>query len=211
MFQKITIIGNGNIAESTWDQIDPADFLICVDGAALELIKRGKIPDMALGDFDSVSEDEFSLIQKHSKKVVTYLSEKDETDLELAVIYSIGLAPTEVTILGATGRRLDHELANISFLKMYLDNDIKVSMIDPNNKITLIDKKTIIKKDKAYKYMSLLPFTENAVVTLSGCKYNISKRALTKISSLGVSNEIKGEVAEIDVHEGVLILIQSRD
>src|SRR3989338_700235 len=207
----VVIVGNGNITENFLKRENSADFVISVVRATLYLIDRGVIPDIAIGDFDSVSLSELEIIKKKAKKTIIYKREKDETDLDLAVMYSIVLSQVEVTIIGATGKRLDHELANIYLLKKYLDKDINAHIIDANNKITLIDKKTIIHKDKKYNYLSLISYTDHAVVSISGCRYNISKKTLLKGSSLGVSNEIIDGAAQIDVHRGILIMIQSRD
>lgn len=211
MKKNITIIGSGNVDENYLKEFDKGHYIISVDRASVDLIDKGIIPDISIGDFDSVSESELEIIEKNVKKIIRYHPEKDETDLELAIIYSIRLLPNEVIIRGATGKRLDHELANIYLLKRYLDKHINAHIIDPNNKITLIDKKTIINKDKRYKYLSLIPYTEKAIVSISGCKYNVSRKALLKESSRGVSNEIIDSTAKIEVHEGVLIIIQSKD
>src|SRR3989338_8261607 len=134
----VVIVGNGNITENFLKRVNSADFVISVDRATLYLIDRGVIPDIAIGDFDSVSLSELEIIKKKAKK-------------------------------------------------------------------------TIIYKDKKYNYLSLISYTDHAVVSISGCRYNISKKTLLKGSSLGVSNEIIDGAAQIDVHRGILIMIQSRD
>ena len=108
---KIALFAGGTI-----DSFQMAfDLFIGVDRGSLFLIEQGICPDLAVGDFDSVSEKELALICSQSKEVLQAQPEKDDTDLELAVKAVFARYPqAQVTIFGAFGGRLDHTLANIS-------------------------------------------------------------------------------------------------
>ena len=81
---------------------------IGVDRGALHLLDEGIVPNEAVGDFDSVSEEEFCRIQEDVERIDSFRSEKDETDTELAVARALAYHPKEVIITGVTGGRLDH-------------------------------------------------------------------------------------------------------
>ena len=86
-------------------------------------------------------------------------------------------------------------------------------LVDPTNRIRLVDKQlTMQKADQFGTYVSLLPLTTQAEgVTLEGFKYPLKEYCMTSDNSLGVSNEITEETARITVKEGILIMIESKD
>lgn len=97
-------------------------------------------------------------------------------------------------------------------LKEALDKNIKAKIINENNEIQLINTKTTFEKNEEYKYISVIPLTTEARgVTISGMKYLLENYNLSIGRSLGVSNEQVEAVATIDVKEGVLIIIKSKD
>jgi len=122
------------------------------------------------------------------------------------------LKSTDIIILGAIGTRIDHTIANMHILKEALDNNIECKIIDSRNEIQLINKRTILRLDEKYKYVSLIPFTTKVKgVALKGFKYLLEDAVLEIGHSIGVSNEQIEEYAEIDLKEGILILIKSKD
>ena len=126
---------------------------------------------------------------------------------------AIQLKSSNITILGALGKRMDHSLANIHILKYALDAQVPCQIVDEYNKIYLINKNQTLYKDKTYgKYISLLPLTSKVEgITLKGFKYPLEKYSLSVGISLGVSNEIVEEVVNIKLKKGILIVIESRD
>ena len=171
-------------------------------------------PDYIMGDFDSVDQMVEQYFRKESKtQVIEFQPEKDDTDTEIALLKAMDLGCTEIVILGAFGGRMDHCIANIHLLKLALDRKVKAYLVDAQNSITLIQEKTILKKSEQYgSYVSFLPFTESvAGVTLSGYKYPLNDYTMTKGTSLGVSNEILEEECFVDLKEGILLMIQSKD
>lgn len=108
---------------------------------------------------------------------------------------------------------MDHSLANIHILKYALDAKIPCHIVDEYNKIYLIDDNKILYKNKMYgKYISLIPLTSRVEdITLKGFKYPLDQYSLSIGVSLGVSNEIVEETASIELKNGILIVIESRD
>ena len=90
------------------------DFYVGVDGGCLTLLEQGLPLALAVGDFDSVSEEDFQSIKKNSQEMKTSVAEKNDTDLELAVKAVAERWPqAEVMIYGAFGGRMDHHLASV--------------------------------------------------------------------------------------------------
>jgi thiamine pyrophosphokinase len=208
---SICIFANGTLQESFLKRVGQKDFLIGVDRAAHWLIRHAIIPDIAIGDFDSVSGAEFATIQKTVAQVIRYPPEKDRTDLDLAVQVALQQKPNRIVIYGGWGTRMDHSLGAIQILEKYLQSDIPIIIRDNNNELVLIDAQYAIHPDRAYPYVSVLPVTDFIDVSLSGLKYPLSRVRITRGQSLGVSNEIIGKTARITIHQGKALVIRSRD
>ena len=188
------------------------ELVIAVDKGLDAANEIGCNVDIVLGDFDSVNQ---SILQKYvnESKVRRLNPIKDLTDTEDAILVALNEKITELTILGATGTRLDHTLANINLLLKPLKKSVKACILDKHNRISLIDKEFKIKKKEQFgPYISLLPLTTKVTgITLEGMKYPLFDYTMTVGGSLGVSNEISEETATIRIKEGVLIVIESRD
>ncbi len=208
---RLLIFASGSLSLKTLLQITPSDFIIGVDHASYWLIQNKIKPDLAIGDFDSVTPKELEIIHSNSKNILTFPADKDFTDLELAVNKAISLKPKSIEIYGSLGTRLDHSLVSIQLLEKLLKNNIPAAIINDTNKCIISDSVTKIKKDKNYKYLSILPVAKNLIVSISGCKYPLKKAKITRSSSLCVSNKIVSNIATITVHHGLALIIQSRD
>ena len=87
-----------------------------VDRGVYRLLKRGIIPVVAFGDYDSVTEEELAWMGQQTNDLHIVPREKDQTDLEIAINWALEQKPALIRIFGATGGRLDHGLANIQML-----------------------------------------------------------------------------------------------
>lgn len=172
------------------------------------------IPNHVVGDFDSVSPEILEFYKKQPKIIFhTYNAEKDNTDTDIALKLAIQMKSSEITILGALGKRMDHALANIHILKDALEANIPCQIIDGYNRIYLINAEKTLEKDKVYgKYISLIPLTSTVEgLTLKGFKYPLNRYNLPIGTSLGISNEIIEDIAHIEMEKGILIVIESKD
>lgn len=208
---RVAIIANGNLDSTFLSEIRRADYIIGVDRGAYWLIQNNINPDVAIGDFDSVNSIELRMIKRKIKRVEAYPKEKDCTDMELAVNYAISLHPKEVIIYGAICGRFDHALAAVQLLTKILAKQIHAVIRDEQNEMFLVSKNQSIPRFRKYKYLSILPFGKKVTISLRGFKYEVSTRTIIQGSTLGVSNEITSESGIIDIHNGVAVVIYSRD
>ncbi|MCD7825152.1 MAG: thiamine diphosphokinase [Clostridiaceae bacterium] len=224
MFGRTLIIGGGEI-----DLMFCREYLakceintiVCADSGLDIAFQLGLPVNYAMGDFDSVSKE--ILLQYENQeaedsqkiRLVRYPAEKDATDMHLVLDWVVDRLPSEILILGATGRRLDHFLANVNILMKPLSYGIPAYIIDPHNRIYLLDHSHIFRREEMFgNYISLIPFTEEvSAVYLRGFKYELEGRNFTLGESIGVSNELaeKKDAALLEFGEGVLIAIESRD
>lgn len=193
--------------------------VIAVDGGLLAVDRLSLIPDYIVGDFDTVSP---LLLYKYEKmekiNIIRFRPEKDFTDTYIAMTKAIEEDSFCIHILGGIGSRLDHTLANIQLLQYALEKGIEAILVNEKNRIRLLGDKrrsmTLVRADTLYKYVSLMPLTDKVTsVTTSGMKYNVNNHDfyLNREISMGVSNEIGEDIAEIKIAGGELLLIESRD
>ncbi|KKR86415.1 thiamine diphosphokinase [Candidatus Gottesmanbacteria bacterium RIFCSPHIGHO2_01_FULL_46_14] len=208
---KITIVANGYLDQDFLRAISAVDLVIGVDRGAYWLLEHGITPQIAIGDFDSTSVHEFSVIKKKIRTIKKFPSEKDHTDLELAIDHAISLHPKEVVIYGASGGRLDHTLAAVELLTKFLAQQIHAVIRDQQNEIFLVSKRHTFPRLKKYQYFSILPFGKQVIVSLRGFKYEASKRTIIQGSTLGISNEIVDKLAIVEIHQGIALVVKSKD
>lgn len=190
------------------------DVVMAADSGMDFLYRTGILPDIIVGDFDSVDSQVLDHFRQHEHIEICALNpEKDDTDTEHAIREAIRRGADDVTIIGGTGTRIDHVLGNIWLLGIGLEEGIKMQILDEHNRIRMVDKPIVLRKKEQYgKYLSLVPFSEKVTgVTLRGLKYLLSDFTMGGFNSLGISNEIVDEEASIDFSEGQLLLIESKD
>lgn len=171
------------------------------------------LPDLVLGDFDSATAEEMKQLQIMGLEPERYPAEKDWTDTELAIRRAIELGANRITLVGATGTRLDHVLGNLGLLGMGLEAGVEIILVDRNNRIRMIDDSCVLKKEEQYgDYVSLYPL--GGVVsglTLTGFKYPLEDAVVTPWQTLCISNEITADFGEIRLKNGRLLVIESKD
>lgn len=190
------------------------EVIIGVD-AGMEFLYDSKImPDVVIGDFDSVNESvlDYYVNQEHIE-ICSLNPEKDMTDTESAIQYAIAHEADEITILGATGNRLDHVFGNVALLGMGLEHKVYMEIVDANNRIRMFDQPVTIRRKEMFgQFLSLIPYTDVVKnVTLKGLKYPLENYDMGGFHSLGISNELAADTAEISFTDGILLVIESRD
>lgn len=218
MQNRILIISGGAISrEFAGEYLKNQEFntVIAVDGGLVTAKELGIPIHYIVGDFDSVPYDLVESYREENNSVVIkeYNPVKDATDTHIAIDLSLELGGEEIVILGATGSRIDHMLANIHLLYIPLNNNRKAFIVDEHNKIYLIDQNTSLYQDKLHgPFISLQPFTEEVKgLTLRGFKYPLTKYTMRIGDSIGVSNEVVKEKADILLEKGILVVIEAKD
>ncbi len=190
-----------------------ADITICADSGAAHFEQWGITPDILIGDMDSISKDHLERLQIKGVKTIRHPVEKNMTDSELALEIAAEKGCTTVIMLGATGARLDHTLANIFLLKKLFDKGITGIIADEKNEITLIDDRITMKKDKAGETkVSLVPLTSTVTgVTTQGLYYPLENASMELGTTWGISNEFVSSSAQVSIGEGLMLVIRSKD
>lgn len=190
------------------------DHYIAVDSGIHFFMQAQIKPHEVLGDFDSADPASLKKLRQDAQILFhQYQPEKDAVDTELALQLAIGRGSSEIHILGGTGTRLDHVLGTVRLMGFAMEQHIPCYLVDPNNRIRLIQERTVLKKAGQYgKYVSLIPLTSQVQgVTLTGFRYPLHDATLGGFQTVGISNEIMEEEAAVDFGEGILVLVESKD
>ena len=190
------------------------DCIIAAD-KGLEFLHQHKImPDVIVGDFDSVSKKVLShYVGEKTISIYQHDPKKESSDTELAIEAAMELEHKELLILGATGNRLDHFWGNVQSLKAPLDANVEVVILDSKNKIRLLNGDFTLRKSESFgSYFSLFPLggmIQN--LSLEGAKYPLKNERLTPWNSRFISNEIIDEELKISFDDGIVILMETKD
>lgn len=184
--------------------INSDDLLIAADSGAEHLYKIGLEPDVLIGDMDSIT------VKPYGKEIIKLNVMKDETDTEAAVRVAAEKGADDIVIVGATGTRLDHSLANLLMLKALAENGINAQITDERNVVRYIDSSFEINGTDG-DIVSIIPLTRLHIESTVGLLYEVRNDFLEVGSSRGVSNVMTSATAKVMVKSGTALVIKSKD
>jgi thiamine pyrophosphokinase len=210
--KRAILFVNGEETPGYYVKTLPSDLLIAVDGGLRHLFALKQMPDLLIGDLDSVDPNELTTCQAANVEIIRFPVVKDETDLELALDIAIKRGAKQIIIAYAQGSRVDHSLSNLSVLARPDLEDVDIRLDDGKTEIVLIKgpgKRSLITKPK--DLVSLLPWGVAAeAVTTQNLHYPLRNEALLPWQSRGVSNIATAKKVTISLTEGSLLVIHTR-
>lgn len=210
---RVVIFTGGGLGDWALRLPLPGDYLIGADRGAFFLLQAGFTPDLAVGDFDTVTPEQLEAIRRGSRDFRGFDPvDKDYTDTELAFRLAMERSPAQIVIAGGLGSRFDHSLANVHLLMTAHEAKIDTVVMDGNNAVRLIGPRgALCIRQESYDQVSLLPLSPVVTgITLTGFQYPLTNAQLRMGQSLGISNQISDLTGTISISEGYLLVIQSR-
>lgn len=178
--------------------------IVCADGGANSAKKINLIPDIIVGDLDSISES----TQKYFKDkcLIIKISRQNDTDVEKALKYLIKKKFSEVILLGGTGDRLDHSFCNIGIvIKFY--NKIKISLLHKNSLLRAYSGEINLTVNKG-ETISLYGIEEKTKIISSGLRYPLKNIALPFGKKESTSNEAVSQNVKLKINNGIILIIR---
>jgi len=202
----VVIVANGSGQDREFPKYN---YLIAVDNGATYCLKKEIKPNLVIGDFDSLPVKTFEYLQSLSVPFKKYPVEKDQTDLEIALLFAVNeLSAKKITLINAVGGRDDLTLANIFLLAHPRLIDAKITLIGEEQNLTLITPlKPFSQKLNVATKLSLLPISPQVDNVLTqGLKYPLNHEALHFAYSRSLSNEVIAPQVDISISSGLLIV-----
>lgn len=195
--------------------IQSEGFVIGVDGGASAAWEEDITLDLALGDFDSIEQSKDGVIKKQVKEVLTFPSEKDDTDAELALLYVMeNLEAKNIYLYNWSGGRQDHlySLFMLVLQERFEALIPKLQFISESNRIAYyLPGEYQLNKEESMDYLSFILLTsEVSQLTIEGAKYSVKKMDYQEPRAL-ISNEFLTNSAYFSFEKGIVAVIQSRD
>lgn len=196
---------------------DGVALVVAADGGAIGARQAGLVIDLVVGDGDSLGESVLAELAAEGIAIERSSTHKDESDTELAVLACLERGATAITIIGAFGGRLDHELANIWLLALPELGERPVQLLDGHTRAHLL-KAPAATGQPAHRELAgrpgdlvtLLPLGGDVEgVTTDGLEYPLRDEPLRLGPARGLSNIRLESTASVRVRRGLLLIVES--
>ncbi|MBN1314257.1 MAG: thiamine diphosphokinase [Anaerolineales bacterium] len=208
-FKRAVVFANGelNRPDVIRKMLRPDDWIIAADGGTLHALACTRTPEIVIGDLDSLPPDLKTDLEAWGTEFVVHPPEKNETDLELALLHVAESDVRSVLVLGALGGRLDQMLANIQLLALPELAGIDIQLADANQTGYIVRDAITIHGSPGDR-VSLIPQGGDARgVTTKGLKYPLNNETLYFGRARGISNVMDGQVARVEIAKGILLCV----
>ena len=205
--KKCIILANGKPSKKsiiTFFQKNGYSNLICADGGANSAMKMKLVPDVIIGDLDSISSQSLKIFKIFSK--IIRLKRQNDTDVEKCLKYAINQKNGEALLLGATGNRLDHTFCNIGIVLKFF-TQIKISLVAENSFLTAYTGSVEVKTIPG-ETISLYGISQKTKITSNGLKYELKNIALPFGVRESTSNIAKKDLVKLKITNGVVFVIR---
>jgi len=207
---SVVLFVNGELPapERVRAQLTSHDVLIAVDGGLGHIESLGLSPDLIIGDLDSVDPEKIQSHRTQGVEIRSFPTDKNETDLELALQAACELNPERIWIVAALGKRVDQTLANI-FLLTHPDlAGFDIRLFDGHTEIFLIRDSGMLHGEVDQR-VSLLPINGPAEgIHTEGLEYALSNETLYPEKTRGISNKMISPTATVQIKNGLLLCIR---
>lgn len=205
---RIIIFANGSLPtpEKARALIRPDDFILCADGGTRHAISLGLVPNVVIGDLDSVTEEERRNMKELGVEMIQHPADKNETDLELAIDHALALKPDQILILAALGGRMDQTLANITLLSDPRLSTFDIRLADGLEEIFFCRDQAKV-EGRSGDIVSLIPWQGDVTgVFTENLRWHLHHETLYPDKTRGISNEMTADVATISIKSGLLLI-----
>lgn len=187
----------------------PRHALVVAADSGLDLARRlGHRVDIAVGDFDSVSPGELDRAAAEGVTIERHPVDKDATDLELAIERALAEGADEIVVVGGDEGRLDHTLGNVLVLASDAFAAATLSAVLGRAVLHVVRDRALLRGDVGELVTLLATHGPASGVSTSGLRYELRDAELAPGSSRGVSNQLLGPEASVEVGAGVVVTVQ---
>ncbi len=206
MERTIIILSGGGPSPGGLPQ---ADLVIAADSGLSLAEGLGLTVDVVVGDLDSVLPKDLDAARRAGAVVEAHPTDKDATDLDLAMTAAVERSARRIIVAGGGGGRLDHLLGIATLLASDRWADVNIEWHTPGTVVYPTRDSRELGTSPG-DLVSLVPVDGDAAVTLQGTQWELQAETLTFGSTRGISNEATTELVHLQVHSGVVLLAHTR-
>jgi len=207
----VVVAGGDPIDEQAVATVPPGATVIAADSGADHARRAGLRVDILIGDLDSATPATVAALEASGTEVQPHPAEKDETDLELAIGLAAARGAQHVHVLGGTGGRLDHFVANVLLLASDRWRAIRVTARMGPARVYVVRDEVVVDGTPGELITLLAVHGPAKRVTTTGLAYALHGEDLEPGSSRGVSNVFAAPTAQVRLDGGVLLVIVPGD
>ena len=208
---RAVILTNGDLPDpiSARRHIHAGDRLICADAGARHALAMGLVPDVVVGDLDSLSPEQHAALSEAGARFDVHPVLKDKTDLELALRLAAAQGATEIDLMATQGGRLDQSLANLLLLTCSDWASLHVRVIEHDQTAWVLrSRQTSTVHGSVGDTLSLVPLTlEVSGVNLHGVRWPLENATLHLGDTLTISNVLVEPAATVEIREGLVLVV----
>ncbi len=187
------------------------DMVVAVDGGGALCLRAGVVPDLVLGDFDSLSGEDLRTLKQRGVEIVSYDPLKDETDLGLALETVRARGATSVTVTAAFSGRLDHSLAAAGLLLQAIDLSPVIQEPRLRGWLMAPDARCSLELHGRGATFSVIALAQGSRVDLVGARWSGPSIELRLLDSRGVSNLIDADSMQVTTTLGAVLVLSPAD
>jgi thiamine pyrophosphokinase len=201
---KTVILADGSFPKNELSLLflRSANQVICCDGSVEAILAIDKKPNFIVGDLDSIPEE----LKKQFASIIHHDPDQETNDLTKAVQFCKKNNWKEITILGATGKREDHTLGNLSLIADYAET-VKVQLLTDYGVFTPQLAESASYESRIGQQVSIFSLTPSTLFTTRNLRYPIEKRSLTSWWQ-GSLNESLSDWFEIEIDKGKALIFR---
>lgn len=206
------VVGNGDFqpTERAQSAVRSAELVIAADGGARHCRALDRVPDVVVGDLDSLEKADLESLRAGGSEIVNHSTAKDETDLELALLLAVERGSEEITMLGITGGRLDMTVANVLLLTHPGLRSTTVELWVGEQTAWLLSPPGGQLRGERGDSVSLIPLGAAVKgITTRDLRFSLSAETLEVGPARGVSNLVTGPGPGVVFDEGQLLIVHT--
>ncbi len=210
MHAVVVLAGDFSLTPSIERVLRTADLVIAADGGADHLHGLSRLPDVLIGDLDSVTDEIAASLQAQKVEIVQFPADKDATDAELAVLEAAERGASTITILGGRGGpRADHEMANLLLLAHPRLGAVDVRFLTATTEVQALGPGKHEVGLRPGGTISLVSLTSTVRgFNIAGVRWPLKNQALTLGSTYTLSNEVTDPEVRVEIAEGMVLLFR---
>jgi thiamine pyrophosphokinase len=208
------VFANGDACDGPMVRQSLAEFdgawVIAADGGARQASRLGLNIQTLIGDMDSLDEQELAAFSVSVADVRRYPAEKNETDLELALLHAASTGATRIRIFSAIGDRIDQTLANVYLLALPELAGLDVRIVAGHQECWLVYPGEHVIRGAPGDTVSLIPVGSAAQgIRTENLYYSLHNETLTLGPARGISNIMQTEAARVWLQQGKLLIVHT--